>query len=280
MYTQTHTLLKVGLSCTYSKTMKPWSKWSSKDEVQHWDMCLESTELRLIGCSTELTWNQRSKSNMLTPITNLLTCKPKRVFLVTNGTIFFVWSTRWVSRFSLAAMSAIFFLIRSESWTSRQREVRMRLPVKVHRWRNQNQFFCEGETRQHGFTQMLKIQIPGNRVTRKNLRTLLVQGDLYGQRLQEQRTNTWSISHKNDTGAFWINSECEYDWKCIFLMDDISIVSWSNDPVTRDVRHCRFFKRFKTICENGTSNPTNSQTGSSSCQCSTTSIGQTQEMME
>ena len=39
-------------------------------------------------------------------------------------------------------------------------------------------------------------------------------------------------------------------------------------------RHCRFFKRSRMICENGTSNLKNSQTESSSCQCSTTSIGQ------
>ena len=45
----------------------------SKDEVQQWDTCLQHTELRVISCSTELTWNQRSISNMLTPKTNLLT---------------------------------------------------------------------------------------------------------------------------------------------------------------------------------------------------------------
>ena len=37
---------------------------------------------------------------------------------------------------------------------------------------------------------MLKIQIPGNRVTREGLRTRLVQTDPYGQRLQEQSFKT------------------------------------------------------------------------------------------
>ena len=48
-------------------------KWELKDEVRRWDTCQEPTELRLIGCSTETILNPRSKSNMLTPKTNLLT---------------------------------------------------------------------------------------------------------------------------------------------------------------------------------------------------------------
>ena len=43
-----------------------------REEVPPWDTCPEPTELRLIGCSTKLNWNPRSKSNMLTPKTNLL----------------------------------------------------------------------------------------------------------------------------------------------------------------------------------------------------------------
>ena len=69
----THILLIMSLSCTYLKTTKPWSKWELKDEVRRWDTCQEPTELRLIGCSTEPILNPRSKSNMLTPKTNLLT---------------------------------------------------------------------------------------------------------------------------------------------------------------------------------------------------------------
>ena len=44
--------------------------------------------------------------------------------------------------------------------------------------------------------------------------------------------------------------------------------------ISQDLHHCRFIKRSRMICENGTSNLKNSQTESSSCQCSTTSIGQ------
>ena len=62
---------------TLLKTTKLSSRWLSKDEVQRWDTCPGPTELRLIGCSTESTWNQRSKSNMLTPKINLLRCWPK-----------------------------------------------------------------------------------------------------------------------------------------------------------------------------------------------------------
>ena len=48
----------------------------------------------------------------------------------------------------------------------------------------------------------------------------------------------------------------------------------SSGIFSQDFRHCRFFKRSSIMCENGTLNLRNSQTGSSSCQCSTTSIGQ------
>ena len=60
---------------------------------------------------------------------------------MTSGTIFFVCSTSWVSRCSLAAISSIFFLIRSESRAPCQREGKKRLPVKAHRWRNRSQWF-------------------------------------------------------------------------------------------------------------------------------------------
>ena len=67
--TNTHILLEASLSCTSLKTVRQWSKWPSRAEVQQWDTCREPTELRLIGCLTELTWTQRSKSKMLTPRT-------------------------------------------------------------------------------------------------------------------------------------------------------------------------------------------------------------------
>ena len=55
--------------------------------------------------------------------------------------LFFFCSISWVSRCSLAAISAIFFLIRSESRAPCQREVKKRLPVIVHRWQNRSQWF-------------------------------------------------------------------------------------------------------------------------------------------
>ena len=66
-YTNSSHLLNGNLSCTSLKTTKPWSRGLSKDEVQRWDTCPEPTGSLLIGCLTESTWNQRSKSNMLTP---------------------------------------------------------------------------------------------------------------------------------------------------------------------------------------------------------------------
>ena len=61
----THMLLTMYLSGTILKTTKPWSKWWLKDEVRRWDTSQEPTELLSIGCSTELTWNQGSKWNMM-----------------------------------------------------------------------------------------------------------------------------------------------------------------------------------------------------------------------
>ena len=42
----------------------------------------------------------------------------------------------------------------------------------------------------------------------------------------------------------------------------------------------QILQKIQDDCENGTSNLRNSQTGSSSCQCSTTSIGKEKETME
>ena len=54
----------------------------------------------------------------------------------------------------------------------------------------------------------------------------------------------------------------------------------SSGIFSQDFRHCRFFRKSRMIYENGTLNLRNSQPGSSSCQCSTTSIGQEKETME
>ena len=43
---QTHTLLKVSLSCTSFKTMKLWKRWPVRADVQQWDTFQELTGLR------------------------------------------------------------------------------------------------------------------------------------------------------------------------------------------------------------------------------------------
>ena len=48
----------------------------------------------------------------------------------------------------------------------------------------------------------------------------------------------------------------------------------SSGIFSQDFRHCRFFRKSRKFCKNGTLNLKNSQIGSSSCPCSTTSIGQ------
>ena len=59
--------------CTCLRTTKQWSRWSLKEGVPQWDMFPGPTGLRLIGCSIELTWTQKSKSCTSTPKTNSLT---------------------------------------------------------------------------------------------------------------------------------------------------------------------------------------------------------------
>ena len=68
----------------------------------------------------------------MTPISNSLTCWPKRASRVVSG-IVFVCSTLWTFRCSLASISVIVFLIRSGSRVPCQREGKKPLPVKVHR---------------------------------------------------------------------------------------------------------------------------------------------------
>ena len=41
-----------------------------------------------------------------------------------------------------------------------------------------------------------------------------------------------------DIRAFWRNSECEYDWQCIPLMDEISIVPRSSDAMDKPKSTC------------------------------------------
>ena len=71
MFLQTWSLVNLVRCSTFLRIMKRWSKWSSRAEVQQWDMYPETTGLRLIGCSIESTWTQQSTSNMLTPKTQL-----------------------------------------------------------------------------------------------------------------------------------------------------------------------------------------------------------------
>ena len=48
-----------------------------------------------------------------------------------------------------------------------------------------------------------------------------------------------------EVGAFWRHSECEYDWQCISFMDEISVFSWSSDPVDTSKSTCPL--RFRSV---------------------------------
>ena len=94
----------------FLKTMKLWSQ---RTEVLRWDTCPRwPTEcVRLVVWQNQF-WIPKSKSNMQTPRTNLLTCWPKVISHVMTGTIFFVCSTSWFSR---CFPAAIFFQLKSRT---------------------------------------------------------------------------------------------------------------------------------------------------------------------
>ena len=74
-----------------------------KAEVRQWDMCPVPTELRQTGCSTELCWTHKSKSNMLTLKTNSQTHWHREILHVMNGIISCVCS---ISAFSAVPAAA------------------------------------------------------------------------------------------------------------------------------------------------------------------------------
>ena len=106
----THIVLKGESQLYIFEDSEAVIKMITKNEVQQWDTCPEPKELRLIGCSTESSWTTQSKSTTLISKTNSQT--QREVARVTNGTTLFVCATLWIFRFPLAAISAIFFLIR------------------------------------------------------------------------------------------------------------------------------------------------------------------------
>ena len=71
--------------CMCLRTMRLWSKWLWKAEVQQWDMFPELIEFLLIGCSIELILTQRSKLNTSTPRINLQTSWQRGISHAMNG---------------------------------------------------------------------------------------------------------------------------------------------------------------------------------------------------
>ena len=64
-HVSSNTRLSIWCDVVFLKTMRRF-----KNPPSCWDMCRELTESLWTGCLKELTWIQKSKSNMLTPNTN------------------------------------------------------------------------------------------------------------------------------------------------------------------------------------------------------------------
>ena len=75
------------LYCMCLKTTKQRSKRPPKEGVPQRDTPPGRTELHLIGCSIELIWTPKSKSNTSTPKINSQASKPKGISHVMSGII-------------------------------------------------------------------------------------------------------------------------------------------------------------------------------------------------
>ncbi len=122
-YTLTHILLKVSLSCTLLKTMKLSSKMTLNGRSPTMRHVSRTQSCAWLGVRQDqfrtqdpdqICWHQKPTRRH---------ANQRKVCAVTNEIVFFVCSASWVSRFSLAVISVIFFLIRSESRASCQKDV-------------------------------------------------------------------------------------------------------------------------------------------------------------
>ena len=88
-----------------------WSRdWSSKAEVQEWDMCPEPTELLLIGCLTELIWTPEIHIKYVGTKHQLANILTKWISHAMSGSVFFVCFN--ISHFSSLCCAQNFSLTR------------------------------------------------------------------------------------------------------------------------------------------------------------------------
>ena len=89
---------KTNISQEAERSLQKFLEPNRKPKVIYTDNSLESVQLVLIGCLTELIWTPRSKSNTLTPWTNSQTYwQKKEISHVMNGIINCVCSTSAIS---------------------------------------------------------------------------------------------------------------------------------------------------------------------------------------
>ena len=144
---------------------RQWSsdkKWSLRAEVHSRDTCQEPTELRLLGYSTESIWTPRSKSNMLTPKTQLAD-------MLTKGK-FHTW---WVGT-SSSTVENIEFLdvfLQPLSFFKQKAECHVQESSGKHGWRR----FGTGETETDEFC-VKKLPERKEKLLRKSRELRTAQG--------------------------------------------------------------------------------------------------------
>ena len=120
----------------------------------------------------------------------------------------------------------------------------------INTWRRSSFFFCK---------RIWELRQRTQNLHKKRQRPLCRYGECSCPRQWKQPVildqiiwGTWKSTRKRtlkkfrvyqyhteiDIGAFWRDSECAYDWKCISLMDEIDIASWSSDPVDKSKSTC------------------------------------------
>ena len=98
--------------------------FEDNEAVPQWDMFPRPTELRLIGCSIELIWTPKSKSNTSTPKANSPTFWQKGISRVMNGIICCACSISAISglHFVLLPWQKVYNKIQEKNESQRNRE--------------------------------------------------------------------------------------------------------------------------------------------------------------
>ena len=157
MCPQPHTLLKVSLSCTISKTTKLSSRWSSKDEVQQWDKVSRTHRVALDWLFDRIHLEPKIHIKYVDTKNQLADMLTKESFSRDE------WNHLLrlfnIMNFSMYLQPlAIFFVIRSESSDTSKRGQDATSQWRFTNGKAKTNSFSEGETNQLGLAQPVDVR--------------------------------------------------------------------------------------------------------------------------